>query len=175
MKFTTSFYTRKFSRVNKMKKIIFLFLFSILFTAGIKAQEMIFHGQRHGPLKKIEELERVKLIEALNMDEQTTLKFFARRNEYRRKQADFFQKSNELIGKLDEEINKGKPDSDDLKRLIKEYLVIENDISNNRENFVKSLNDILSPEQIGKYLVFERKFREEIREVIFRERRKGKW
>ncbi len=175
MKFTTSFCIRKFSKVIKMKKIIFLLLISVLFTAGLKAQVMIFHGQGRGPLKKIEELERVKLIEALNMDEQTTLKFFARRNEYRHKQIGLFQKSNELLGDLDKEVNKEKTDGGEIKKLIQEYLNIEDKISDNRDNFVKSLNNILSPEQIGKYLVFERKFRDEIRDVIFRERRRGKW
>ena len=38
---------------------------------------------RKGPREKIEQLEKIKLIEALDMDEQTTLKFFARRNESR--------------------------------------------------------------------------------------------
>ena len=158
-----------------MKKIVFLFLFSILFTAGMNAQVMIFHGNGQGPLKKIEELERVKLIEALNMDEQTTLKFFARRNEYRQKQIKLFQNSNELLEKLDKEVNKDKPDNPDIKKQIKEYLEIENKIADNREDFVKSLKDILTTEQIGKYLVFEKKFRNEIREVIFKERRRGKW
>ncbi len=158
-----------------MKKIVFLFLFSVLFTVGMKAQVMLFHGPGQGPLKKIEELERVKLIEALNMDEQTTLKFFARRNEYRQKQVSLFQKSNELLNNLDKEINNGKSDNSEIKKFIKEYLEIEKKISSNKEDFIKSLKDILTTEQIGKYIVFERKFRDEIREVIFRERRKGKW
>ena len=158
-----------------MKKIIILFLFSVLFTAGVNAQGMNFHGPGQGPLRKIEELERVKLIEALNMDEQTTLKFFARRNQYRQKQFQLFQNSNELLGKLDTEVNKEKPDKGDIQKLIKEYLETQHKISNNRENFVKSIMAILTPEQTGKYLVFERKFRDEIREVIFKERRRGKW
>ncbi len=169
----TSFYIRKFSKGKMMKKVIFVFLLAILLTAGVNAQVNMSQGPGQGPMKKIEELERVKLIEVLNMDEQTTLKFFSRRNKYRQDQFKLFIESNDLLKNLDTEVNKEKPESNETKDLVSKYLEIENKISDNRLDFIRSLKDILTPKQIGKYIVFERKFRDEIRQMIFRERRRG--
>ena len=153
-----------------MKKLIFIIFFTVSALLLTNAQGMFSHGQ--GPLKKIEELERVKLIETLNMDEQTTLKFFARRDKFRHEQEEQFNKATDLLQKLDSNVNSSKPNEDEIKNLITKYMSIENKISSNKQNFVESLKDILTPEQIGRYLVFERKFRDEIREVIFRERKR---
>jgi len=155
-----------------MKKLIFIILFTFYGSYFLNAQGMFSHGQ--GPLKKIEELERVKLIETLNMNEQTTLKFFSRRDKFRHEQEELFKKATDILQNLDTGVNSAKPKEDEIRNLIAEYTNIEGKISSNKENFVNSLQDILTPEQIGKYLVFERKFRDEIREVIFRERKRGK-
>jgi predicted patatin/cPLA2 family phospholipase len=67
----------------------------------------------------------------------------------------------------------GKND-EELKKMINQYQDLENKILKRKQDFYNSLSDILSYKQIAKVLVFERKFREEIRSALFQERRKGK-
>ncbi len=67
-----------------MKNFIFIFSLILLLACSIKAQDRRHHDS--DAFKKVEELEKIKLIEALGLNEDTTLRFFARRSEYKAKQ-----------------------------------------------------------------------------------------
>jgi hypothetical protein len=156
-----------------MRGIILILSFVLTAVCLSKAQPPMKQGEP-GPLKKIEDLEKIKLIETLGMDEQTTLKFFARRAKYREEERKLFENSGALLDKM-EEISKGndiKNNDDELKKLIDQYLDNENKILSKRIEFYNSLNDILNYKQISELMVFEKKFREEIRSALFKERRK---
>src|SRR4030066_465995 len=51
--------------------------------------------------EKFEQLEKIKLIETLEMDEETTLRFFARRSEHRKQQDEIQEKIRQKIDNLD--------------------------------------------------------------------------
>lgn len=128
-----------------------------------------------GTMKKIDELEKVKLIETLGMDEQTTLKFFARRTKYREEQSQMIQNIMALLDHISDLTKKNDAKNDEeIKKTIDQYQDAEDRLLKKRQEFYNSLSDILSYKQIGKVLVFERKFREEIRAALMQERRKGK-
>ena len=54
--------------------------------------------------------------------------------------------------------------------MIDKYLSYDNEIEKEREAFIHSLSDILSVTQIAKLVVFEKKFRDEIRDILFKTR-----
>jgi hypothetical protein len=127
--------------------------------------------ERRG-MDKIEELEKVKLIDVLQMNEETTLKFFARRSEYQRKLKDLKSKSDAQLDKISDYIkNNSDKNSAELKKMIDEYLSYGEAMAKERTKFINSLNDILSYQQVSKLLVFEKHFREELRKILFRPRR----
>ena len=67
--------------------------------------------------------------------------------------------------KIEEEINEKE-----LNSMIDKYLSYDNEIEKEREVFIHSLSDILSVTQIAKLVVFEKKFRDEIRDILFKTR-----
>lgn len=72
--------------------ILFAICISFLFTTALFAQrdeDRREWGRKGG---KIEQLEKIKIIEELNMDEETALKFFSRRNEHRESQRALIEK-----------------------------------------------------------------------------------
>ncbi len=155
-----------------MKNIIFVFSILLFSTLILNAQGM--RQRDSGPLKKIEELEKIKLIEVLGMDESTTLKFFARRTKFRDEQTQLFQNVSNLLNQLEEMSKKSNDNNDpEIKKLVDQYFNAEDKVLEHREAFINSLNDILTSKQIAQYLVFEKKFRDEIRNVLFKERMKG--
>jgi hypothetical protein len=156
-----------------MKKLVAAVSFILIAALAVNAQGI--RGPEDGPMKKIEELEKIKLIETLGMDEQTTLKFFTRRTKYREDQTQLVKNSSVLLDQISDLTKKddGKVD-EELKKMIEQYQDIENKILRRKQDFYNSLNDILTYKQIAKVLVFERKFREEIRSALLQERRKGK-
>ena len=118
-----------------MKRIIAAVSFVLIAAFAVNAQG-IKHSEE-GPLKKIEELEKVKLIETLGMDEQTTLKFFARRTKYREEQTQLFKNIQDVLDQMSDITmkNDGKND-EELKKMIDRYDDLENKILKKKQEFL---------------------------------------
>ena len=156
-----------------MKNFILIFSAILLFSCFGNAQGKKHHDS--DAFKKIEELEKIKLIDVLGLNEETTLRFFARRSEYKNSQADLMKSGSKLLDQMDDIVKKDNdPTNLEYKKLIDEYMGIETKIVQNRVNFISSLSDILTYQQISKLLIFEKKFRDEIRQMLFKERPKWK-
>src|ERR1035437_867715 len=157
-----------------MNKLLFLIGLSFVFVVAVLPQDMKHEegmGRRRAPMKKIEELEKVKLLDVLNLDEATSAKLFTRRNQNRTKIWDIEDKINNDLQNIEFEIKKGKDeDVNKIQKMNEEYLNLSMEVEKEKLSFLRSLSDILTPEQIGKYIVFERKFREEIRDLLMKER-----
>lgn len=123
-------------------------------------------------MDKIEELEKIKLIDVLQMNEETTLKFFARRSEYQHKIRELRAGSDAQLDKISDYVkNNDDKNSGELEKMIDKYLSYGEAMAKERKKFINSLNDILSYQQISKLLVFEKHFREELRKILFRSRK----
>jgi hypothetical protein len=120
---------------------------------------------------KLEQLEKIKLIEALDLNEETAIRFFARRNDSRNEIDDLDKKSDELIFGLESSFNSDEKNQEEKqKQIIAELLKTRELIEIKRNQFLNSLNDILTIEQISKLIVFEKRFRDEIRNVLLEKR-----
>lgn len=149
-------------------KFLFFILFGILTIPNTNAQEI--RRQDWPRMHRVEQLERVKLIESLNMTEEQSVRFFARRNEHRKELEAFEKKIDESMLEIDRILNSGEIKESTLKKLNEDILSNREKIETKRKQFILSLNDILSTEQISKLLLFERRFREEIRDLIIKRR-----
>ena len=121
---------------------------------------------------KFEQLEKIKVIETLEMNEETTLRFFSRKSEHQKQQDEIQDKIREKIDNLEVIFKSGRVATvDELKKNISEINALQSELEKNRIEFINSLSDILSYEQIAKLLIFERKFRDEIRRLIIKDRK----
>lgn len=149
-------------------KFLFFILLTILPVINLSGQEI--RRQEWQRIHRVEQLERVKLIESLNMTEEQSIRFFARRNEHRKEIENIDRKIDESMLEIDRIINSGEIKESALKKLNEDILSNREKIETKRKQFILSLNDILSTEQISKLLLFERRFREEIRDLIIKRR-----
>lgn len=156
-----------------MKKILLsLFLIGIISFVGIPQR---MHDKPNKHRNKLAQLEKAKLIEALELDEETSIRFFARRNQSKKDIDDLEKKSEEIIAQLENTLKeKDSPKDENQKRLIADLLKTRLQIESEKQKFINSLSDILSTEQIARLLVFEKRFREEIRNVLFDRRSPNK-
>jgi len=139
-------------------------------SALINAQDGRHHHK--GPGEKMKDLENAKLIEALGMDEETTLKFFSRRNAHREKMEGFRNKEDKQLKEINELIEETDEQNDpQLKKAVEEYFQIRNEMNEERRSFINSLSDILTYKQIGRLVVFEPRFRDEVRKILLKQRR----
>ena len=149
-----------------MKKSFMIMFALILLTPIIYSQQMKETKMKNR--EKLEQLEKIKLIESLDMDEDTSIRFFARRNESKREIQELEKKTEDIIFELEKSFNTEDKNQDEKqKQLISEMLKNRESIELKRNQFINSLGDILSTEQIAKLIVFEKKFRDEIRNVLF--------
>ncbi|MBK7497668.1 MAG: hypothetical protein IPI19_00830 [Ignavibacteriales bacterium] len=149
-----------------MKNLFITLLTVILLTSISFSQQMKEKGMKNR--EKLDQLEKIKLIEALDLDEETSIRFFARRNESRREVQELEKKSDDIIFELEKSFDsENKNQAEKQEQLISEFLKTRESLELKRSQFINSLDDILSTEQIGKLIVFEKKFRDEIRNVLF--------
>ncbi len=150
-----------------MKNLFFLVISMLILSGTAYSQG---RGEHHKEIReKIEQLEKIKLIETLKMDEQTTLKFFARRTEFRDKVKDLMNKEDDLLDKMDDFIKSAKDKNNSkYQGMIDQYFDLEQKIFDAKKTFITSLPDILTQEQVAKLLVFQKKFREEVKDILFK-------
>ena len=149
-----------------MNKLFMMLFTLILLTSIVYPQQM--KERKIKNREKLEQLEKIKLIESLDMDEDTSIRFFARRNESKREIQELEKKTDDIIFELEKSFNREDKSQDEKQKLlISEMLKNRESIEIKRNQFVNSLDDILSTEQIAKLIVFEKRFRDEIRNVLF--------
>ncbi|MCF8267150.1 MAG: hypothetical protein K9I69_03630, partial [Ignavibacteriales bacterium] len=148
-----------------MKKYTYIILFALFFYVNTNAQLGPPHqyGQENG---RIEQLARVKLIEILKLDEQDMLRFFNRRTTYLDKQRELALKRDEILDRLTVKVKKNEEDKKNeiaLKGDLDQIFQLEKQIIDERATYMNSLKDILSEVQLANYILFEIKFKRELR------------
>lgn len=153
-----------------MKTTFKILIVSIIFSGVIFSQPERWRNEEMRG--KFEQLEKIKLIEALNMNEETTLRFFARRSEHQKQQEEIQKKINEKIDNLELIFKSGRVATvDELKSNINEVNSLRSELEKNRTDFINSLSDILTYDQIAKLIIFERNFRDQVRKLIMKDRK----
>ncbi len=153
-----------------MKKINLVLLVILFFSTALIAQKSKWQDDE--AREKFEQLEKIKLIETLKMDEETTLRFFARRTDHRTQQDEIQGKIKLNIDNLDVMLKSGRAfTTEELKSKIDEINNLGLQLEKNKMEFLNSLSDILSYEQIAELIIFEKRFRNEVRKLLMRDRR----
>jgi Spy/CpxP family protein refolding chaperone len=143
-----------------MKNIIFI-LGTLFMLCSLQANAQI-DTQNTKAGKLIRESIRKKFIEYVRTDEQTTDKFFSdfRKNH---KEINTLLRERQYIMK-EIELN---TDADDIQQKLERISQIDKNIFNLKQEFSESLKAYLTPEQIAKTIIFEKK----IRKIINKTRR----
>jgi len=122
--------------------------------------------------ERFEELEKIKLIESLQMDEETTLRFFARQSAHKSEQKEIQEQIQTNIDELETIFVSGRAVTDaDIQLKIDEINALQLQLETNRIEFLSSLYNILTVEQVAQLIIFEKKFRNEVRRMIMRDRK----
>lgn len=156
-----------------MKKIYYMVTFILLLSTIFYAQE-----RRHKKMdghKKIDQLERLKLMEILELDEETFIRFFARHSEYKTNFRLNMQSQDKKLEDMEAYFKSAKLVTDkEYQELSESFIEGERKLVEDRLTYIKSLQTILTPEQICKLIVFEKRFRDEIRDLLIKDKRRMK-
>jgi len=130
----------------------------------------ISHGQDQPPFRgraaeRVEQFKKMRLMEALQLNEETSIRFMSRYNKHMDAMRDIGKERNDLIDEL-EKLTRAKANDSELEKVIIKIGMSEETIAAERSKFISGIKDILTIKQIAAYVVFERNFNRNLRELM---------
>jgi hypothetical protein len=154
--------------LHSISRIFFLLM--ILFI-NLLAQD---HPPMRGPAaERIEQFKKVRLMEVLKMDDETSIRFFARYHTYFESLRAIQKDHNTLIDQL-QKLAQSNAKNSEIEQAIKDIVMSEEKIGETRAKFLEELKTVISTKQIAEYVVFERNFNRNLREIM-QDIAKGHW
>lgn len=121
-------------------------------------------------LERWETLRIWKLTEFLDLSEEQAAKFFPALQNFRTSMEELDSAEVSLQRDIIQEIQSGKVNQRFVDRQKKEILNLRNQRTELEQEFMNSLPEYLSPEQQARYLVFEKRFQQALKNIIQRRR-----
>jgi chromosomal replication initiation ATPase DnaA len=133
--------------------------------------EMCF-GQPDGPpgrmgmgRERLERFRKMRLIEALKLNEESAARFVAKLNTHEEAMRDVAEQRMKLIDDL-ENLAKREGTEKEFQTLFEKIDENEQKMFDERRRFRKDVRSILTTEQAAKYIIFDRNFTRELREAM---------
>lgn len=117
------------------------------------------------PFERIEHLKKIRLIEMLDLKEEESVRFFARHNEHELANRDLLKERGEALDRV-ERLVRNNADDKEFEKAFGDVMAVDDRIIAEKRKFFAGLSDILTPQQRGKLMLFERRFEKELREAM---------
>jgi hypothetical protein len=152
-------------------RFLLVSIIMVLFATTILPQGQM--RKKMDPNRKINQLEKVKLMETLNLEDETAVKFFNLKDQHQRNMTELREKSDKILDILQETLSGGEStNNSSLNKLIEDFKKSEAELNLERRRYLKEAGALMPVEEFAKLLVFERNFRTEVRELIMGQRNK---
>jgi len=116
-------------------------------------------------VERVQHLKKVRMIEILDLTEDQSVRFFARLNEYEKERAVVLTEKTAALDKV-ERLVRNRADGNEFNEVFPTVFDFDVKLAKQDAEFFQSLNDLLSPEQQAKLLIFDRQFERELREGL---------
>ena len=138
--------------------------------AGILMLASLALGQEPMPMRgpgaqRLEQYKKLRMMEVLKLDETTSLKFFARYNRFQEDLRSLNEKKNGYIDEL-QSLRRQDASDAEYQRVLEKLRALGKPAIEIRENFLDEISSILTPKQVAEYVVFERNFVQNVREIM---------
>lgn len=143
-----------------MRRAILIIAMTLFSVSVLSAQG--FMGQRWR--ERILEFKKVRLLEILKLDEQSSVKFLNKYTKFSNEIDKIELERERIVNEMELKLRHG--DRDGYDKSIQELFELEEKEYEIRVNFYKELKDVLTEEQIARVIVFERNFRREFMNAI---------
>jgi len=144
----------------------------ILASSGLTAQQRM-KNQRKDRVDRVERLKQMKLIEDLQLGEEESVRFMAKRKEHEDRMRDMEEERGKILDGL--VINlEDKAGDDKIKAGCDRVLETDRLMFEERKRYQDEMRTFLSPVKYAKLLIFERNFQSQVRDAMRRSIRSGK-
>ncbi len=127
--------------------------------------------------KHLEQFRLLKLLELLDLKEDQEVDFIKAFRTMRSERRDLHEKRIELIGKLADGLRDQNITDSEIRQLVQQITDLAKQEEQVMDDFLSAAKKILTPQQLGKLVVFQDRFEIELLEGVraFRERQHGKF
>lgn len=154
-----------------MKRTTFLFVLLIIAFMTMPATAQDGPPMPEGKHReRLEQLRRIKMIEALDLNEEQAVRLAVREKDFRDKERGLLDQRKQMLQELKSLVENGADDNA-LRGQLGKIDEIGTRIVREKHSYILSLNDFLSMEQIAKMVLFEQKFAQEVRRLLEKARR----
>jgi hypothetical protein len=123
--------------------------------------------------ERIEQYKKIQLLEKLKLSEELSIRFFGRYNKHMDAMREIAKERNSAIDKL-QQLAKNDATDKEIDLSLKELNNVEAKLAEERARFLDELKEIFSRKQIASFIVFERNFNQNMRELM-RDIAKERW
>ena len=155
-----------------MKTAKLILFFILCASVSASAQNRMNRG---GPGQRIEQFKKLRLIEALKLAEDVSVRFFAKYNKHEESVRAINKEREEMLDQLQELRKSDGPDAD-MGKVIDNLVSLDKKLTDERTRFAEDIKDVLSTKQIADLFLFERNFARNVRQLMqemTQERRQG--
>jgi hypothetical protein len=153
-----------------LKVLLAVFLVLLVASPLFMAQEQKRHG-RH-IMEKVKEklslLKMWKMIDYLDLDEETGVKVFQVVKKYDEEYMTLMRNAHELVFTLKKELSKEKQDKTKIQSLVNQLRSNADQAHAIIQQRIDEISKILPLEKVAKYIIFELEFRQEIAKIAQR-------
>ena len=151
-------------------KQTFMVFFALLFVLLVAHQSYAQRGRLGRemdppPMDRIEQFKKVKLMEELKLSEEESIKFFSRYNAHQNEMREINKHRKAAADDLSAMLGRGATDAE-YEKAISQLLDYDIKIYEARKKFLSSLKEVFPQEKIAEYIIFERNFEREVRDIL---------
>jgi Spy/CpxP family protein refolding chaperone len=144
--------------------------FVVVLLAGCLMPAILLSQSHHAgglrpAMERVESLKKVRMMEALKLDENQSVKLIARYTKHRETMHAIDIEWSELFEKIDGQIKSNASDAE-FNQSFAALLDFDKKRSEERARYMNDLREVLTTKQIAEYLLFERNFARDLREAV---------
>jgi len=115
--------------------------------------------------QRVEQFKKLRMIEALKLDDETSIRFFAKYSKHEDAVRDINNQRNDLIDQL-EDMRKSDTDGPKMEKIFGDLAALDTKQAEERARFLDDLKTVLSTQQIADLIIFERNFARNVRQLM---------
>jgi len=146
-----------------MKRLAFVGFVALVTVAPVRAQDDF--PMRGPAAERIEQYKKIRMMEFLKLDEETSIRFFSKYNAHQDELRKLNMKRNSLIDDL-ERLRRRDASEAEYKKVLQDLRGLADPAVEIREQYFDEIARILSPKQMAEYVIFERRFLQNLREIM---------
>jgi hypothetical protein len=115
--------------------------------------------------ERVEQYKKIRMMEVLGLNEQTSIKFFARYNKNFEVMKDLRQKQVQTLVRI-QNLRKSKASDNEYAKVVSDLRSLEDQVNQTKAKYIDDLTDVLTSKQLAEYLVFELRFQQNLRDLV---------